>query len=59
MEERERNYEQRQQQQQDEQEAKEQKEWQFDKSWRQEERVDKRVGNWRDFSGHTSKKQKK
>ena len=58
IEERERNFEQRQQEQQDEQEAKERQERQFDKSWRKEERVDKRVGNWRDFSGN-SKKQKK
>ncbi|KAL3918046.1 MAG: hypothetical protein SGARI_007567, partial [Bacillariaceae sp.] len=63
MEERERNYEQRQQQQQDAEEDKLRQERKFDKSWRQEERVDKRVGNWRDFSGtgnsSSSKKQKK
>jgi hypothetical protein len=56
VEERERKFEQRTQQQEDAQEAKERQERQFDKSWRKEERVDKRVGNWRDFA---SKKKRK
>lgn len=57
VEERERKFEQRTQQQEDEEEAKERKSRQFDKSWRKEDRVDKRVGNWRDFAGG-KKKQK-
>lgn len=57
VEDRERKFEQRTQQQEDALEAKERKERQFDKSWRKEERVDKRVGNWRDFA--TGKKKKK
>lgn len=56
VEDRERKFEQRTQQQEDAQEAKERQERQFDKSWRKEERVDKRVGNWRDFA---SKKKRK
>mmetsp|Transcript_126942 Transcript_126942/g.355525 ORF Transcript_126942/g.355525 Transcript_126942/m.355525 type:complete len:482 (+) Transcript_126942:163-1608(+) len=60
VEDRERKFEQRTQQQEDAQDAKERHARQFDKSWRKEERVDKRVGNWRDFasSGGTKKKQK-
>ena len=58
VEERERKFEQRTQQQEDEQEEKERKSRQFDKSWRKEERVDKRVGNWRDFAGGKKKKPK-
>lgn len=54
---RERKYEQREQQKEDDDLEKERKSRQFDKSWRKEERVDKRVGNWRDFS--TKKKAKK
>eukprot|EP00934_Nitzschia_sp_Nitz4_P000679 Nitzschia sp. Nitz4//scaffold14_size191712//177230//178405//NITZ4_001754-RA/size191712-processed-gene-0.292-mRNA-1//1//CDS//3329537020//679//frame0 len=57
VEERERKFEQRTQQQEDDQEEKERQERQFDKAWRKEERVDKRVGNWRDFAG--GKKRKK
>jgi DnaJ homolog subfamily C member 8 len=48
--ERERKFEQRTQQQEDDEEAKERQARQFDKSWRKEDRVDKRVGNWRDFA---------
>jgi DnaJ homolog subfamily C member 8 len=50
VEERHRMYENRQQQQEDEQLEKDRQERKFDKQWRQEQRVDKRVGNWRDFS---------
>ncbi len=56
VEDRERKFEQRTQQQEDAQEAKERQERQFDKSWRKEDRVDNRVGNWRDFA--TKKKRK-
>jgi DnaJ homolog subfamily C member 8 len=56
VEERERKYEQRQQQQEDEQLEKERSERKFDKQWREEERVDKRVGNWRDFSHNKKRK---
>lgn len=56
VEDRERKFEQRTQQQEDEQEEKARNERKFDKSWRKEERVDKRVGNWRDFA--TKKKRK-
>ena len=49
VEERERKFEQREQQQQDDQEEKERRERKFDKQWRDKDRVDKRVGNWRDF----------
>ena len=55
---RERKFEQRTQQQEDAQESKERQERQFDKSWRKEERVDKRVGNWRDFASGSKKKRK-
>jgi DnaJ family protein C protein 8 len=47
---RERQYEQRTQQQEDEEERKEFDCRKFDKEWKQEERVDKRIGNWRDFA---------
>ena len=53
---RERKFHQREQQQEDDQLKKERNERQFDKSWRQEDRVGKRVGNWRDFA--KKKKQK-
>jgi DnaJ family protein C protein 8 len=56
VEQRERNYEQRERQQEDEASEKERQSRQFDKQWRNEKRVDKRVGNWRDFS--TDKKKK-
>jgi curved DNA-binding protein CbpA len=58
VEERQRKYEQREQQQEDSVKERERHERQFDKSWRQTERVDKRVGNWRDFATH-GKRQKK
>jgi len=53
---RERNFEQRERQQEDDQVEKERKERKFDKQWRDKNRVDKRVGNWRDFD--TQKKRK-
>jgi DnaJ homolog subfamily C member 8 len=49
VEERERKYEQREQQQEEEELQKERKSRDFDKQWTQETRVDKRIGNWRDF----------
>ena len=58
VEDRERKYEQRERQQEDEALEKERKERQFDKKWRNEERVDKRVGNWRDFASNKKKKTK-
>lgn len=51
VEERERSHEQRERQQEDEALEKARRERQFDKKWRDEDRVGKRVGNWRDFSG--------
>ncbi|CAJ1953743.1 unnamed protein product [Cylindrotheca closterium] len=46
---RERQFQQREQQQEDQEMEKERKSRQFDKQWRDEGRVDKRIGNWRDF----------
>jgi len=56
VEKRERKFEQREQQQEDDQTDKERRERKFDKQWRDKDRVDKRVGNWRDFD--TKKKKK-
>lgn len=56
VEERERKFEQRERQQEDDQMEKERRERKFDKSWRDKNRVEKRVGNWRDFD--TKKKRK-
>jgi len=58
VEERERKYEQRERDQEESELHKEKKERAFDKSWRQEERVGKRVGNWRDFEKKAKKKSK-
>jgi DnaJ family protein C protein 8 len=58
VEDRERKYEQRERQQEDDELEKERKSRQFDKKWRDEERVDKRVGNWRDFEANPKKKKK-
>lgn len=58
VEDRERKFEQRTQQQEDALEAKGRQERQFDKSWRKEDRVHKRVGNWRDFASGGGKKKK-
>lgn len=49
VEKRERQYEQRERDQEDAETMKEKKEMQFNKNWRQEGRVEKRIGNWRDF----------
>lgn len=49
VEERQRRYEQRERQNEEEELNKERESRKFDKSWKQEERVDKRIGNWRDF----------
>jgi hypothetical protein len=49
VEKRERKQEQRERQQEEDELLKERKERQFDKNWREENRVDKRIGNWRDF----------
>ena len=48
---RKRGYEQRERAHEDEEKAKEKNEMEHDKRWREGERVDKRVGNWRDFQG--------
>ena len=53
---RERAFHQREQQQEDDVADKARKERQFDRQWRDEERVDKRIGNWRDFQSHKKKK---
>ena len=59
VEERERKFEQRTQQQEDDELEKERQARQFDKKWREEDRVGKRVGNWRDFAGGNKKKKSK
>uniref|UniRef100_A0A7S4ABT3 J domain-containing protein n=1 Tax=Pseudo-nitzschia australis TaxID=44445 RepID=A0A7S4ABT3_9STRA len=56
VEKRERKFEQREQQQEDDQMDKERKARKFDKQWRKEDRVDKRVGNWRDFGEKKKRK---
>eukprot|EP00538_Stauroneis_constricta_P006747 CAMPEP_0119553878 /NCGR_PEP_ID=MMETSP1352-20130426/6513_1 /TAXON_ID=265584 /ORGANISM="Stauroneis constricta, Strain CCMP1120" /LENGTH=415 /DNA_ID=CAMNT_0007600361 /DNA_START=58 /DNA_END=1305 /DNA_ORIENTATION=+ len=56
VEQRERKFEQREKQQEDDAMEAERKARKFDKSWKKEERVSKRIGNWRDFS--TKKKSK-
>jgi DnaJ family protein C protein 8 len=57
VEKRERSYEQRERKQEDDALEKERKSRQFDKKWRDEQRVDKRVGNWRDFATKKKKKE--
>ena len=57
VEKRERSYEQRERKQEDDALEKERKSRQFDKQWRDEQRVDKRVGNWRDFATKKKKKE--
>ena len=59
VEQREREYEQRERQQEEQEEQKAKQERTFDKEWKQEVRVEKRIGNWRDFQGGSSKKKKK
>jgi DnaJ family protein C protein 8 len=58
VEKRERNYKQRERQQEDDEVKKEKDARTFDKNWKVGERVDKRVGNWRDFATETKKKKK-
>mmetsp|Transcript_25408 Transcript_25408/g.39037 ORF Transcript_25408/g.39037 Transcript_25408/m.39037 type:complete len:97 (-) Transcript_25408:95-385(-) len=59
VEERTRKQQQREQQQEEEEKEKEVSIRKFDQHWRQEGRVDKRVGNWRDFHNQPrSKKQR-
>ena len=53
---RERSFQQREQQQEDDVADKARQERKFDRQWRDEERVDKRIGNWRDFQTHKKKK---
>jgi DnaJ homolog subfamily C member 8 len=56
VEQRERAYQQREQQQEDDVVNKERNERKFDKKWKQEERVDNRVGSWRTFQKTKKKK---
>jgi hypothetical protein len=51
IEKRKRGYEQRERSQEDEEKAKEKNEREHDQRWREGERVEKRIGNWRDFTG--------
>ncbi len=53
---RKRKFEQRERAQEDEEKKKETDERRFQKEWREGERVDKRVGNWRDFQVGDKKK---
>ncbi len=46
---RKREFEKRERSQEDEEKAKEKNEREYDKRWREGERVEKRIGNWRDF----------
>ena len=50
VEQRERNNAQRERQQEEDELAKERNERKFDKEWKQEERVEKRIGSWRNFN---------
>ena len=54
--ERERKFEQRERQQEDDEMEKERKSRKFDKQWRNETRVDNRIGNWRDFTKNKKRK---
>eukprot|EP00571_Detonula_confervacea_P009564 CAMPEP_0172316470 /NCGR_PEP_ID=MMETSP1058-20130122/28365_1 /TAXON_ID=83371 /ORGANISM="Detonula confervacea, Strain CCMP 353" /LENGTH=684 /DNA_ID=CAMNT_0013030787 /DNA_START=11 /DNA_END=2065 /DNA_ORIENTATION=- len=56
---RKRGFEQRERAQEDEEKTKEKNEREHDKKWRGGERVEKRIGNWRDFQGGGSKGGKK
>lgn len=53
---RERSFQQREQAHEDAAVNKEKNERTFDKQWKKEERVDKRIGNWRDFQTNKKKK---
>jgi O-acetyl-ADP-ribose deacetylase (regulator of RNase III) len=56
---RKREFEKRERSQEDEEKAKEKNEREYDKRWREGERVEKRIGNWRDFQGGNEKGIKK
>lgn len=56
VEQRERKFEQRERQQEDDELEKEKKTRQFDKQWRNENRVESRIGNWRDFKKKKKRK---
>lgn len=56
VEKRERQYEQRERKQEEDELEKERQERRFNKHWREETRVDKRIGNWRDFQKKEKKK---
>ena len=56
LEERTRNQEKRERDQEEEEIQKERNTRDFDTKWKQEERVDKRIGNWRDFAKKKKKK---
>lgn len=56
---RKREFEKRERSQEDEEKAKEKNEREHDKRWREGERVEKRIGNWRDFQGGGEKGNKK
>ena len=53
---RKRQYEQRERAQEDEERARERQEMEHDKKWKETNRVDKRVGNWRSFQGGKKRK---
>ena len=55
IEKRERKHEQREREQEEEEQSKEKKTREFDKKWRDEGRVGKRIGNWRQFQNKKSK----
>jgi len=57
VEKRQRSQEQRERAQEDEELDRERNAMKFEKSWKKEGRVDKRVGNWRDFSTKKKKHQ--
>jgi DnaJ family protein C protein 8 len=56
VEQRERKYEQRERQQEDDELEKERNSRKFDKQWRNETRVEGRIGNWRDFKKNKKRK---
>jgi DnaJ family protein C protein 8 len=56
IEQRERNFSQREQQKEEDDLEKERSARTFDKNWKQEERVDKRIGSWRNFQNKRPKK---
>lgn len=58
VEERQRKQEQREREQEEEELKKERKSREFDKNWRDDTRVEKRVGSWRGFQDKTSKRPK-